>query len=92
MGILNIFKKHRNGNEPKTAEQRKNETERLLKSLNIPYIAHLPLLEEESEARIRTPQEIAERVLILTYLNYVSEVPDVKDKVIEFLKTNSLWN
>jgi len=75
-----------------TAVERKQNTERLLKSLNIPFIDHLPLIEEEHEARIRTPQEIAERILVLTYLNYVSEKPEDKDKVITFLKEQGLWN
>jgi hypothetical protein len=92
MGILDIFKKQNNGNSPKTAEQRKKETEKLLKSLNIPYIDHLPLMEEENEVKIRTAQEIAERILVLVYLAYISEVPDARENVIDFLKANSLWD
>ncbi|WP_114790413.1 DUF4272 domain-containing protein [Niabella yanshanensis] len=76
----------------KTADERKLETEALLGELNIPYIDHLPLIEEETEARLRTAPEIAERILILTYLNYVSEVPADGSKVIAFLKANALWN
>jgi hypothetical protein len=92
MGIFDIFKKPDNGNNPKTAEQRKKQTEKHLKSLNIPFIDHLPLIEEESEVKIRTAQEIAERILALVYLAYFSEVPDERDNVIDFLKTNSLWD
>lgn len=92
MGIFDIFKKQPDKNRPKTAAERKRDTETLLKALNIPFIEHLPLLEEDNEAKSRTAQEIAERVLILTYLNYVSEVPEEREKVIDFLKnTNSLW-
>ncbi|HKO79558.1 MAG TPA: DUF4272 domain-containing protein [Chitinophagaceae bacterium] len=75
-----------------TAIERKQNTERLLKTLNIPFIDHLPLIEEEHEARIRTPQEIAKRILVLTYLNYVSEEPDDREEVIEFLKEQELWD
>ena len=75
-----------------TAIERKQNSERLLKSLNIPFIDHLPLIEEEHEARIRTPQEIAQRILVLTYLNYVAEEPEERDKVIDFLKEQDLWN
>ena len=75
-----------------TAIERKKNSERLLKSLNIPFIDHLPLIEEEHEARIRTPQEIAQRILVLTYLNYVAEEPEERDKVIDFLKEQDLWN
>lgn len=92
MGIFDFFKKQSKGNNPKTAEQRKRETEKLLSSSGIPYINHLPLLEEEDEVKIRTAREIAERILILFYLGFVSEVPDERDKVIDFLKVNSLWD
>ena len=92
MGIFDIFKKPNNGSNPKTAEQRKKQTEKYLKSLNIPFIDHLPLIEEENEVKIRTAQEIAIRILVLVYLAYVSEVPDERENVIDFLKTNSLWD
>jgi hypothetical protein len=92
MGIFDIFKKPDNGNNPKTAEQRKNQTEKYLKSLNIPLNDHLPLIEEESEVKIREPKEIAERILILVYLAYVSEVPNEKENVIDFMKANLLWD
>jgi len=75
-----------------TAAERKSQTEQLLKSIHIPYIEHLPLIEEESEARVRTPQEIAKRILVLTYLNYVSEEPQDRSKVIAFLKEQKLWD
>src|SRR5690606_758041 len=92
MGIFDIFKKPNNGSNYKTAEQRKKQTEKYLKSLNIPFIDHLPLIEEENEVKIRTAQEIAERILILVYLAYVSEVHDERENVIEFLETNLLWD
>ena len=92
MGIFDIFKKPNNGSNYKTAEQRKKQTEKYLKSLNIPFIDHLPLIEEENEVKIRTAQEIAKRILILVYLAYVSEVPDERENVIEFLKKNLLWD
>lgn len=91
MGIFDIFKKPDNGNNPKTAEQRKKQTEKYLKSMNIPFIDHLPLIEEEGEVKIRTAQEIAERILVLVYLAYVSEVTEEKKNVIDFPKTNVLW-
>ena len=75
-----------------TAVERKQNSERLLKSLNIPFIDHLPLIKEDDEAKIRTPQEIASRILVLTYLNYVSEEPDDGEKVISFLKDQKLWD
>jgi len=92
MGLFDIFKKSDKGNNPKTAEQRKKHTEKYLKSLNIPFIDHLPLIEEESEVKIRDAKEIAERILILVYLAYVSEVPGERENVIDFLKANLLWD
>lgn len=92
MGIFDIFKKPDKGNSTKTAEQRKKQIEKYLKSLNIPFIDHLPLIEEESEVKIRDAKEIAERILILVYLAYVSEVPDERETVIDFLKTKLLWD
>ena len=85
-------------NVPKTAKQRKKETEQLLKSLDIPYFEHLPLIEEESEVKIRTAQEIAERILILLYLSYLGFIAiednesSEREKIVDFLKTNSLWD
>ncbi len=92
MGILNIIKKKTGNSSHKSAELRKQQTEKLLKKLNVPFIDHLPLIEEEDEVKIRTAQEIAERILILTYLNYILEVPEEKEKVINFLESNNLWN
>jgi len=92
MGIFDSFKKSNSGNNPKTAEQRKKQTEKYLKSLNIPFVDHLPLIEEESEVKIRNAKEIAERILVLVYLTYTSEDPDERENVIDFLKTNSLWD
>jgi hypothetical protein len=50
MGLFDFFKKE-NKDVFKSAEQRKKETEKLLKSLNIPFIEHLPLIEDERKKR-----------------------------------------
>lgn len=92
MGIFDIFKKPSNGNNPRTALERKKHTEKYLESLKIPFIDHLPLIEEENEVKIRDAREIAERILILVYLAYVLEVPEKRENVIDFLKTNFLWD
>jgi hypothetical protein len=91
MRILDIFKKDKQF-EPKTAIERKLQTEKYLKSLGIPFIDLLPLIEEEHEVRVRTPQEIAKRILVLTYLNYVAEEPEDREKVVDFLKLQGLWD
>jgi hypothetical protein len=74
-----------------TAQERKEKTETYLTNLNVPINPHLPLIEEESEAVIRSGQDIARRILILTYLNVVQEGGDKKE-IIAFLKNEGLWN
>ena len=91
MGLFDIFKWDKQS-EPKTALERKTHTEKYLKSQGIPFIDHLPLIEEESEVKVRTPQEIAKRILVLTYLNYVAEEPEENEKVVDFLKQQELWD
>jgi hypothetical protein len=91
MGLFDIFKKDKQS-EPKTAIERKLQNEKCLKSLGIPFIDHLPLIEEEHEVRVRTSQEIAKRILVLTYLNYVAEEPEDREKVVDFLKVQELWD
>ena len=44
---------------------RKDKNEQLLKSLGVPVNPTLPLIESESEVRLRTPQEIARRAVVL---------------------------
>lgn len=74
-----------------TSAERKLNTEKLLTSRQIPYIDHLPFIEEEYEVVIRSPHDIAKRILILTYLCYVAEAQHEKQKVIEFLRSEDLW-
>jgi len=91
MGLFDFFKKHKQP-EPKTARARKLETEKYLTSLGIPFIDHLPLIVEESEVKLRTPQEIAKRILVLAYLVYAAHHPDDNKKVSTFLKQQGLWD
>jgi Domain of unknown function (DUF4272) len=74
-----------------TAFERKQQTEKKLTLWNIPFIDHLPAIEDEDETTLRTPQQIAERILILTYLCYVGEVVKEKKEVVSFLKSEKLW-
>ncbi|WP_288883023.1 DUF4272 domain-containing protein [Pedobacter panaciterrae] len=73
-----------------TALDRKFKTEKLLKSLGVPILEQLPLIDEEHEVKLRTAQEVARRILILDYLNYVADEPDSKQEVIDFLKEQNL--
>ena len=75
----------------KTAIERKIETEKYLKELGIPFIDHLPTIEEENETFIRSAESISKRILILMYLCYVGEEEEEKEEVVEFLKEYNLW-
>jgi hypothetical protein len=75
-----------------TSIERKQKTESLLKDLGIPFIDHLPTVEEEDEVNIRTPKEIAKRLLCLTYLCYATEDEESKEQIIDFLKKENLWD
>ena len=74
-----------------TSIERKQKTESLLKSVGIPFIDHLPGVEEEHEVQLRTPKEIAQRLLCLTYLCYATEDEESKEQVLAFLKEENLW-
>lgn len=75
-----------------TALERKHRSESILKSLNIPFIDHLPKIEEEKDAKVRKPQEIAIRILILANLCLVAEDENTRLEVITFLKREKLWS
>jgi hypothetical protein len=74
-----------------TSLERKRKTESLLKELDIPFIDHLPTIEEEDEVKLRTSGEIAKRILCLTYLCYAIEDEESKNEVVDFLKKEGLW-
>ncbi|CAH0192860.1 hypothetical protein SRABI27_04526 [Pedobacter sp. Bi27] len=74
-----------------TAQQRKDQTEIILKENNIPINLYLPLIEEEREAVIRTAADIAKRILILAYLYTTIHNDDDKQDIIAYLKTEKLW-
>ena len=76
----------------KSALERKFETQNYLEEIGIPYIEHLPTIEEEEETKIRTGDQIAKRILILTYLSYIGEVEEDKPSVVTFLKNEGLWD
>jgi len=75
-----------------TSQQRKEQTEAYLKEIGVPFVDHLPVIENEQEARFKTAQDVAKRLLILTYLNYVSEVEEDKNSIVKFFVSNELWD
>ncbi|HOQ01613.1 MAG TPA: DUF4272 domain-containing protein [Acetivibrio clariflavus] len=52
----------------KSAEERKKRSIELLKSRNIPYIEHLPVIVGDEHARIREKEEIAKRAIALALI------------------------
>ena len=70
----------------------KTQTEILLVSLGIPFHDRVSLIEKEQESEIRSAQDIAQRILILTYLIYISNVEEDRLEIIEFLKKENLWD
>ena len=74
------------------AQQRKDQTEIILKENNIPINQYLPLIEEENEAVIRTAADIAKRILILAYLYTTIHNDDDKQDIIAYIKAESLWD
>lgn len=91
MGLFDFIKSASPNGRISSAE-RKTKTETLLKSLNIPFIDHLPLVAEEEDIVLRSPQEIARRAIVLVYLCYAADFPESKNQVISFLKEKNLWN
>jgi hypothetical protein len=75
-----------------TAIERKQNTEKLLETLGIPIPNELPPIEEEAAISLRDPREIAERILVLTYLNCVAVDNDLREEIIAFLKHENLWD
>ncbi|MCR6640761.1 MAG: DUF4272 domain-containing protein [Sporocytophaga sp.] len=75
-----------------TASKRKKHTENFLSSHGFPVFDNLPPLEEEYNITLKTPQEIAERILILSYLNCTAFDPELRNRIINFLKEEGLWN
>ena len=74
-----------------TAQQRKEKTELYLRELGIPFNIGLPIIDEEDEAIIRQPADIAKRILVLAYLGVYAEDGD-RNEIIEYLKSENLWD
>ncbi|GAL87480.1 hypothetical protein CHU_2548 [Sporocytophaga myxococcoides] len=75
-----------------TASERKKLTENFLSSHGLPVFDNWPPLEEENDITLKTPQEIAERILILSYLNCTAFDPGLRNKIIGFLHEEGLWD
>lgn len=75
-----------------TALERKQNSENQLSSLGIHLTDNLPPLEEESKISLKPAQEIAERILILTYLNCIHSDNSLREDIVTFLKAEGLFD
>jgi hypothetical protein len=75
-----------------TALDRKHNSEKLLRSLGITLTDILPPLEEENKVTLRSAKEVAERILILSYLSCVATDPSLQQHVMTFLIHEGLWD
>ena len=73
-----------------TSKQRKEKSEALLYSLGITPPDVVPEIDEVGYA-LRSGQQIARRILILTYLNCVASEPSLQQEVMMFLIREKLW-
>ncbi|SIS47173.1 protein of unknown function [Zobellia uliginosa] len=70
---------------------RKERTEKFLKSKGVKINEHLPHIEAEEDTTLRTPKEIAQRVSVLATTNMVAFNVIEAEDAIEYLKTYHLW-
>lgn len=74
-----------------TALERKHNSEKLLLSLGITLEDDLPPIEEEDVVTLRSTKEVAERILILSYLSCIASDPSLGQPVMIFLIHEGLW-
>jgi Domain of unknown function (DUF4272) len=70
--------------------KRKERTERYLKALGVPVNPHLPRIEDDTDARLREPREVARRAIILYVLVLVAHKV-FGESAAERLKEEGLW-
>jgi len=74
-----------------TPTERKHNSEERLASLGIVLIDVLPPIEDD-DVNFKTPQQIATRILIFSYLNCIAFDPSLRDEVMIFLIREKLWD
>ena len=72
-------------NPSKEQIERKSKSENILKKENGPYITHLPVIESESESKIRSKEEVAIRALSLLVVALKGEglEQEIIDKIVK---------
>lgn len=74
-----------------TSTERKLNSEKRLASLGIVLTDNLPPIEDD-DVNFKTAQQIAKRILILSYLNCVVFDPSLQQDVMMFLIREQLWD
>lgn len=75
-----------------TSQERKTLSEIRLRSIGIVLHDDLPPLQDEDYVIPRSAAEIAERVMILTYLNVSATDQSLRQQIMMFLIHEKLWN
>lgn len=70
--------------------QRKKRSEEILESKGIPFISHLPYVDSESDVTLRSPREVAERIIALAHTNLVAFGSVTPEWVMEKLQQHQL--
>ena len=71
-------------------EERKEQTEKLLKERGIPYIDWLPTVEDENKVVLRDIKDVGRRIICLFCL-VGTAFNEGDNEYIEYLKTHDLW-
>ncbi len=75
-----------------TAQQRKEQTEKILAKRKIKINPNLPLTETEKETKIRSAEEVSTRLVILTAVNFVAFDHFTSKEITKYLKDFELWD
>jgi hypothetical protein len=73
-----------------TAADRKRSSENKLEQLDIPINPHLPTIESEAEAKLRSPEEVAKRAIALCAVALCGEGLEQQTAIV-FLQERGLW-
>jgi|WetSurMetagenome_2_1015567.scaffolds.fasta_scaffold382128_1 hypothetical protein len=72
-------------------EERNERSEKILIELGSDFLPSLPLIETEEETRLRTPEEVGERIICLIAIAAAADGLE-KDRILEWLQKNSLMD
>jgi hypothetical protein len=75
-----------------TALERKENSEQMFINRGLaPLRDILPPMEEDDQINIRSGEDLARRLLVLSYLNCVALQPELGGQIVRFLTEESLW-